>query len=184
MKIRERFFRLSLRERLIAVVLLAALGIFWASSVVSGFRETADQNQRVSAELEFQETILSREASVEEEISQRLEQVDAGRSLNASSFVEAVDQFSRGVGLRPDMDPVKTFRGEMVSVHRLELYFDDVAIVPVIDFIRRLENDGLPVSIDSMLLSANQRSPERLDVSLRLAGFEFESGPSGIATAQ
>ncbi|MGE9291052.1 MAG: hypothetical protein ACQKBT_08685 [Puniceicoccales bacterium] len=183
MNLRERFFRLSLRERLIAVVLLLAVGIFWGSSVLSGFREVLDQNQRISAELEFQDIILSRESSVEQEIALQLKRMDAQRSLTASSFVEAVDQFSRGVGLRPDMDPVETMEGEMVSVHHLELYFYNVAIIPLIDLIRRLENDGIPVSIDAMLLSVNERSPERLDVSLRLAGFEFNPGPSGLASA-
>ncbi|MBC2603106.1 hypothetical protein [Puniceicoccus vermicola] len=183
MNIRERFFRLSLRERLIAVVLLLGVGIFWASSMLSGYRALMERNQRASAELEFQKTVLSREDSVEEEIASRLERMEAQRTLTASSFVEAVDQFSRGVGLRPDMDPVETMSGEMVSVHRLELYFDNVAIVPLIDFIRRLENDGIPVSIDSMLLSVNERSPERLDVSLRLDGFEFNTGPTGLASA-
>jgi len=183
MNVRERFFRLSLRERLIALALLVGLALFWFSAVIGGLREHVDQNERTSAELEFQQTILSREESVEEEIAARLKEMDAGRSLTASSFVESVDQFSRAVGLRPDIDPVETMGGEMVSVHRLELYFDDVAIVPLIDFIRRLENDGLPVSIDEMLLAVNERSPERLDVTLRLAGFEFEPGPSGIASA-
>jgi len=183
MKARERFFRLSLRERIIALALLAGVAIFWASAVLGSLRETFERSERTTAELEFQQTVLSREDSVEEEIARRLEQMEAGRSLTSSSFVESVDQFSRAVGLRPDIDPVETTDGEMVSVHRLELYFDDIAIVPLIDLIRRLENDGIPVSIDEMILSVNERSPERLDVTLRLAGFEFEPGPSGLASA-
>ena len=181
MSVRERFFRLSLRERLIAVVLLLGLGIFWASSILSGYRETLEENRTLSGELEFQSVILSREESVEMSIASRLAEVEAEQSLTASSFVEAVDQFSRAVGLRPDMDPVETIKGDMVSVHRLEMEFDDVAIVPLIDLIRRLENEGIPVSIEEMMLSVNERSPERIDVSLRLAGFEFNPGPTGLA---
>lgn len=181
MSIRERFFRLSLRERLIAVVLLLGVGLFWGSSILTGYREKLEENRTLGGELEFQAAILSREQSVEETIATRLAEVEAEQTLTASSFVEAVDQFSRAVGLRPDMDPVETIQGEMVSVHRLEMEFDDVAIVPLIDLIRRLENEGIPVSIEEMLLSVNERSPERLDVSLRLAGFEFNSGPAGLA---
>ncbi len=182
MKVREQFFRLSLRERLILVALLFALGIFWASGVLAGLRETVERNQRISGELEFQSAVLARKDVVEEDIAVRLAQMDSERSLTASSFVEAIDQFSRSVGLQPDIDPVETIQGEMVSVHRLELFLDDVAIVPLIDLIRRLERDGLPVSIDEMILSVNERSPELLDVSLRLAGFEFKSGPTELAS--
>ena len=140
--LRERFFRLSLRERLIGVVLLAAVGLFWASSVLGGFRDAFDRSSRVAAELEFQETVLSRSESVEAEIAARLEQMEAGRSLTASSFVEAVDGLSRQVGLTPDMDPVESRRGDMVSIHRLDMGLDDVALVPLIDFVRRMEKDG------------------------------------------
>ena len=80
--------------------------------------------------------------------------------------------------------PVETRDGEMVSVHRLDLGFSDIAIVPLIDFTRRMENDSLPVSIEEMLLSVNERTPERLDVVLRLAGFEFRNAPSELASTQ
>jgi len=183
-KIRDRFFRLSLRERLIGVVLVSAVGLFWLSSVVQGFRELWERNQRISGELEFQETVLSRESKVEQEIAERLEEMEADRSLSAASFVEAVDRISRIVGLRPDMDAVETKAGEMVSIHRLDMDFDDVAIVPLIDFVRRMEDDGFPVSIEEMMLSVNERSPERVDVVLRLAGFEFSSIPKALAVAQ
>ncbi len=181
--LRERFFRLSLRERLIAVVLLGAGALFWTSSVIGGFRDAVNRNARVAAELEFQETVLSRSESVEAEIAGRLEEMEARRSLTASSFVEEVDRISRNVGLTPDMDPVESRSGDMVSIHRLDMDLDDVALVPLIDFVRRMEDDGLPVSIEQMLLSVNQRMPEEVDAVLRLSGFEFAAGSSRLASA-
>ncbi|MEM0966855.1 MAG: hypothetical protein AAGJ81_11955 [Verrucomicrobiota bacterium] len=188
-QVRERFFRLSLRERTIAVALILGIGLFWGSSVLGGLRDAFERNGRVSAELEFQDTVLGRKSAIESEIAVRLEEMDAERSLSASTFVEIVDEIARGVGLSPDMDPVETLRGEMVSVHQLDLGFDDIQLVPLIDFIRRIENDGIPVSIEEMLLSVNERAPERLDIVLRLAGFEFDSGsparsPAGLFASQ
>jgi hypothetical protein len=169
---------------LIAVVLLAGAGLFWASHVLQGFRDFAERHERVKAELAYQETVLSRAETVEADIATRLAEVESEQSLTAASFVEAVDRISRGVGLAADMDPVETRDGEMVSVHRLDLGFSDIAIVPLIDFTRRMENDSLPVSIEEMLLSVNERTPERLDVVLRLAGFEFRNAPSELASTQ
>lgn len=176
---RERFFRLSLRERLIGTALLAGGGLFWFSLVFGDLRDLFERWERVGAEIGFQETVLSRGERVEADIAARLAEVEAEQSLSAASFVEAVDRIARAVGIAPDMDPVETREGEMVSVHALDLGFDDVALVPLIDFVRRMEEDGLPVSIEEMLLSANQRTPERLDAVLRLTGFEFRQAAGG-----
>ncbi len=182
--IREKFFGLTLRERLIALVLVAAAGIFWLSLVIGGFKDLAERQKRATADLEFQETVLSRAGTVEAKIEKELSELDSQESLTASSFAEAVDGLSRDAGLAPDLDPVDTRNGELVSVHELDLSFDDVAIVPLIDFTRRMQERSLPVSIKEMILTVNPRTPERVDVKLRLSGFEFNSIPSSTLAAQ
>lgn len=173
-RVRERFFQLTLRERIIAAVLLCSIGIFWAASVIGQLGKLSERFRSTASEFNFQEEILSRSDQVEASIANRLAELESQEALTAASFVEAVDGISRAVGLSPDLDPAETQSGDLVSVHELDVSFDDVAFVPLIDFIRRIQEQALPVSISEMQLSVNPRSPERVDVMMRLSGFEFD----------
>jgi hypothetical protein len=179
--LRERFFRLGRRERLLAAVLLTALVVFSGSRLLQQLGAVREDLERVRADLTYQEEVLQRGPAIEARINRLLEAQDASQSLTVAEFTEIADRLSREAGLRPDMDPVETTEGSLVSVHGLVLSFDDVALVPLIDFARSLRESGRPVSVEEMVLSVNERRPTRLDADLRLTGFEFHDPTGALA---
>ena len=181
--LRERFFRLGRRERFLASVLLSALLVFYGSHLFRQLVTLREDLDRVRADLAYQEEVLERGPLIEARINRLLAAREARQSLTVAEFTEIVDRLSREAGLRPDMDPVETREGSLVSVHGLVLSFDDVALVPLIDFARSVRESGRPVSIEEMVLSVNERQPTRLDADLRLTGFEFHDSTGSLARA-
>lgn len=181
--LRERFFRLGRRERWLAAVLLTALALFYGSRLLQQFGTVRDELARVRADLAYQEEVLQRGSAIEARISRLLAAQDASQSLTVAEFTEIADRLSRRAGLPADMDPVETTEGSLVTVHALVMSFDDVALVPLIDFARSLRESGRPVSVEEMVVSVNERRPTRLDVDLRLTGFEFHDSNGALARA-
>src|SRR5690606_13666562 len=117
LKARALFNRLSVREKLLALLFLIVILIIWTSSLMGRVSIWTQDRQQAQTDLTTQQQWLSRHDEYSQGLRRALERVDPTNSYSGAQHSGRTDAILREAGLVTvaDIAPVRTREGEIFN---------------------------------------------------------------------
>lgn len=173
--VRAFFFRLSAREKVLLVLFV------WVLVLIGLFSAVGDLSARISAlkvaasQLETQHLYLGMREELAGELARSSERFDAEKTLGASALQGRVDRIAREAGITlQGFNYSSGQQNDIYDLHELRVNIRGITYDQLYDFDRRLQAEAPYLKLESLRISADRRSREKLDCSLVLSSFEMK----------
>jgi len=170
---RRLILKLSWRERLLVILLLAVVAGLWISSFASRYSSWSARRASVAVEAERQDRWRSQAGEIEIRLANGLAQVQGGRSMGSAQFAGALDALVRKHRFSFRLDAPSTERRLPVAIHTITLSLEKAEIGAIVAMVSELRSTMPLVNIEQLTLNADRRNPAQLDARLRLSALEI-----------
>ena len=169
------FKRMSVRERLLALVFILTLIGLWTSSQFQRARSWNDTRQLTGASLQDHQMYLDRADEFRNGLDAALERVEPSKTKSATELAGQIDQLVRQAGLSAsaDIDPVRSRDGEIFNDHNIRVRLSRISIAQVIEFNSLIRKETPYITVEKVDLSSNQRKPTEIDARFEINSFEL-----------
>lgn len=173
--IRNLFFSLSVRERLLLTVFVWALIMVWLLGLLDSFGNTLRDFRYNGQALERFEETLEQSEMVELLLEEARAGLDSSRTYSASQLVGRLDSLAREADLGSfDLNIPSTQETDLFSFHNVRLNINNTRIEELIAFDQRIKEDAPYISLARFELVASRRDPRYLDAVFELTSFELK----------
>lgn len=173
--IRQLFFSLSLRERILITAFIWVLVLAWLLGLLDSYGETSREFRNNKQTLSSFEQILEQSDMVEQMLREAREGLDSSRTFSGSQLVGHLDQLAREAGISSfDTNIPTTQETDLFSFHTVRLNIRNIQIEDLIAFDRQIKEDAPYIALTRFELVANRRDPRYLDAIFELASFELK----------
>ncbi len=168
--------RLSVREKLLALLFVVVLVALWAASLSNRIGQWRLERRQTSLELLEQSQWLAHREDIATDLARALQRVDPAKTYSNTQLSGRIDALVREVALAADIDPVRTREGEIFNDHNLRVRLNRVSLAKLIEFNRLLSEETPYINLESLRISANKRNPEELDARFEINSFDLKPG--------
>lgn len=173
--IRQFFFSLSLRERLLLTAFIWVLVLAWLLGLMDSYGETTREFRSNKQTINNFEQILEQSEIVELMLKEAREGLDSSRTFSGSQLVGHLDRLARDADLSSfDLNVPSTQETELFSFHTVRLNIKNTQIQDLIAFDRQIKEEAPYIALTRFELVANRRDPRYLDAIFELASFELK----------
>jgi hypothetical protein len=160
----------SLRERLLMLSFLLIGVAWWGSALVGRVRFNVSAWQAAGRDAELQQLWLAQEAAVGARTAAVAQQLDAGRTMNATQALTEVDRLAQG--LPHDLGGQRTDRTDSFALHSLSVTFRRVDMAGLLRFYEGVAARAPYLGIDQCTISAERASPGVINAVFRVYSVE------------
>ncbi|MFP4281355.1 MAG: hypothetical protein ACLFR7_00155 [Opitutales bacterium] len=176
--LRQLFFGLRNRERLLLFTLFAALLLLWATVLLRELRTGWTEYRDWRTIFAEQSETIERAPAVDAELAAALSTLDSGRTYSASQLVGKLDSVARDIGLSVDLDASVTEGAGIYTAHNVRLRINDGNLADIMRFNEAVQTEAPYIAITQFRLAANRRDPRLIDATFDIASFELQENLS------
>lgn len=174
--IRQLFFTLSLRERVLLVAFLATILLIWALFLLGGLRTNTAGLRQAGQRLEVQSLQLARADDVQLMLDSALANLDSGRTYSATQLVGKIDEVARELGVRYDLSTPNTQDSDIFATHVVRLRIDNGNLSDLIGFNDVIQQENPYIVLNQFQMAARQNDPRLIDASFEISSIELRAG--------
>jgi len=172
---RLAFHALSVRERVLLLLVLGSLLLIWMTLLLEDLGSSVRTLQNQARTIENSKEAIAREEMAEELLAEARSGLDSGRTLSAAQLVGQLDSLARETELvRFDISSPSTQDTEIFSFHTVRLNIKRAQLEELIAFDLRIKEFAPYISLSGIQLSANKQDPRFLEATLELVSFELK----------
>jgi len=168
--------RLTVREQALLFLFVAVVVFIWAGNLARRAGDWNLERRETRASLQEQNVWLNDAEAIAKRLSEAMKRVDPSKTYSATQLSGRVDRISREVGLRPDIDPVRTREGEIFNDHHLRVRMNRVALPKIVEFNERVRQEAPYISLERVALKADRRNRRQLDATFVISSFDLKEG--------
>jgi NurA-like 5'-3' nuclease len=166
---------LTVREQVLSLSFIVVMLFIWAGSWLGRSEDWNDDRKATAASLAEQSLWIERGPTYAQSAREVMEQLDSSKTFGATQLSGRIDRLLREAGLSTtaDIDPVKSKQGEIFNEHTLRVQLKRASIAQYVQFNNRLLQEAPYINQQSVLIKANRRNPEELDIRFEIASLEL-----------
>ncbi len=172
--LRQVFFGLKNRERVLVAILIAAIVLFWMFVVLRNLRTDLHAFTSSRNQLNVQSAILELGPEVQGQVREALSGLDSTRTYSPSQLVGRLDSIARTLDLRVDLSAPQTEEGDFYAAHNVRLRVDNGSLADLSRFNEALQAESPYIVITRFQFSADRRDPRQLDATFDIASLELK----------
>lgn len=174
--VRRVFLRMSVREKLLALLFILVMLFLWTNSLVQRGSQWKTDFTSAGSLLDRQQLWLDIETRTAAELEAALERVEPSKTFSASQLAGRIDDIVRQVGLatKAEINPVKTREGEIFDDHNIRVRLRRIDIGQVIDFNSRIRDESPYINIEKITLTPVRNKETEIDARFEINSFELK----------
>ncbi|MGB0416606.1 MAG: GspMb/PilO family protein [Coraliomargarita sp.] len=171
------FKRMSVRERLLALVFILTIVGLWVSGQFQRTREWNDTRQLTAASLKNHQMYLDREEEFRLGLEAALERVEPSKTYSASQLSGRIDALIREAGLSTsaNINPVRSRDGEIFNDHKIQVRLNRISIAQIMEFNSLIREETPYITVEKVVINANKGKPEQLNARFEINSFELKN---------
>ena len=158
---------------MLLLVLLTAGVLVWLFAAAERVRSVRSRWSAQTLALKDQALWLDNAVNLQEQVQNRLAQVQQGRSLNANQLVGQLDAVAKRQRFGYRLDPPTTERKPPVAIHSVSLTIEKGELPALVAFTDELRTALPLVNVEQLVITPDRRNPVQVDVRLKLTGLEL-----------
>lgn len=174
LKLRRGFFKMTMREKVLALLFVVALVGLWASTQAARFGSVFDSIGSAHYDAREQESWLAQQTRVNEEFDSLVADLKLEDLPNRDEVSSQIDALVRRYGF-PDFNfgQARTERGVDLAFHTISLNIQKVTYPQLKKFTAEFKNELPFVSLESISIRPQARDDRFLDVVFVLKSIEY-----------
>jgi hypothetical protein len=172
--VRLAFHALSVRERALALLVLASLLLIWMTVLLKDLGAESRNIRFQSETLETFRSTIAQENLASQLLADARAGLDTSRTFSAAQLVGQLDNIAREAELiRFDISSPSTQESEIFSFHTVRLNIKRAELAELIEFDQKIKQFAPYISLSEIQVSANKQDPRYLEATLELVSFEL-----------
>lgn len=172
--IRQVFFSLKGRERLLLTLLFGALLLVWLAVVIRSLRAEVPDYLSSRRALKTQSRMLEEAPTVQAMLNEALATVDASRTYSATQIVAKLDSLCRELGLKVDISSAVAEEAGIYTAYNVRMRVENGNLEDLVRFNEAVQRENPYIVITQFQFSANRRDQREIDATFDIASFELK----------
>jgi hypothetical protein len=172
--LRQVFFSLKSRERVLLSALFFACFLIAAVFVIRGLRGEVPAYLQARRTLDQQSRLLEAEPAVRARLNEALATVDGSRTYSATQLVAKLDSLRRQIGLTVDLSSATAEEAGIYTAYNVRLRVDNGNLEDLVRFNNAVLRENPYIVITQFQFSASRRDPRQIDATFDIASFELK----------
>lgn len=169
----KSFFGMKSRERLLLIAFVAAVLLWWLSSLLKAGNAQWTEYSSARAYFKAQDSAIGRAEGVEIQLKQALSRLDSNRTYSDTQLFGKLDNIARSFDLDFDVSQPTSENSGIYATHTIRVRIDDSNLQQLIRFNQGVQAEAPYIAISAFKLSANRRDPSKIDATFDIASFEL-----------
>ncbi|MGK0240196.1 MAG: hypothetical protein ACI92G_003681 [Candidatus Pelagisphaera sp.] len=171
--VRLRFFRLSMREKSLSILFVAALLGVWFSFQIDRHGATLKDIRMANAQAEEQGQWFLEQPNIDARYEAMLQEIDLEELPSVEAVSASIDDLMRNYGFDYRMNQPNTASGVPLTFHVFSATIRKADYNKLIDFTSEIKSSLPYVSLREIKITAEAKTGESLDVNLDLKSIEY-----------
>lgn len=164
---------MSAREQFLLLGLLLFALWMWGSRLQEQFAGASDEFRTAHTTLAQQDSFLSDEARIEQEVAEARARVDASKTISGAQLQGEVDRLARQAGLNFSVTSPRTTSGETFNTYTVRATIRRAPIGELIEFEQSLREFAPYLRVNRVQIAASQSNPTELDAQFEIESFDL-----------
>lgn len=174
LKFRRLFFKMSSREKLLAVLFASALVFVWFSTQWDRHIAVGDTTATANDEADFQQSELNRESSIQAQYDLLISQINLEELPSKEEVSSRIDTMLRRYGFGSfDLGQAKTEEGTDLRFHTIPLDVKKATFAQVRTFTEEFKKELPYISLERIIIRPQARDDQFVDVNYILKVIEY-----------
>lgn len=174
LRARRVFFKMSMREKVLALLFIFALAFIWLSWQLERHSSLSEKHETVRLVEQKQTLELDDGPRVREEYDARIREVDPSALPSVEDVRAQVDALVRREGFASfDLGEARTESGADLKFHTFQLNVDKVPYFGIKRFTETIKTELPYLSLESIVIAAQARNNDFVDVRYVFKSIEY-----------
>ena len=171
--LKSLFFMLSIREQRLCLLLIFTCLFIWTKEQFKDFQLKAKNFEQVVVDLESQNLWKENEATIDQNLADRILMYEADKTFSAVQLVSKMDELTKSIDSKPTLPSPRSKEGNNFNIHTQQVSFNSMRMDELIGFYSQLKSLNPYITLKNFQVSSNTKNPELLNVNLVLRSFEL-----------
>lgn len=172
--LRVRFFRLSLREKVLTMLFVGALLGVWFSFQIERHGAARSEIRIANSAAKTQGDYLAQQVDTDNQYKALIEDINLGELPSVNEVNARIDDLIRKYGFGDfKINSPRSSGGKPITFHTFTIDLGKANYNRLIEFTNEIKTSLPYVSLRQITIQAQRRTPEFLDVKLELKSIEY-----------
>lgn len=171
--LKPAFMSRSRREKILAVLFLAAIAVIWFSSLSTRVELVTTQKNSMMDDKETQDQWLESRQTIDADYQSSLTRLTEAHLPTRNEFAGQIDAMLRKYQFGFRTDPPQTKVLNTISEHTVNVTIEKADYAALKKFTGEIKDQFPYVALEQLTLNPDRRDPALIDARLRLVAIEF-----------
>lgn len=173
---RARFRKreISVRERVLLLLLVAAALVVWASGLVSAFRSTAETNAAAQRASEQNALVLSTREIIRTRLTEKARELRGNADVSGTDLLSVIGELGADLDLKPESSRPVSKNQMPFNVVTVRITLRNAPLEKLIEFDERISNEFPSVAVTEARFQPSGADGLTLTASYEITSFQLQ----------